>query len=603
MDTVRPEPEVHLRQELKGFQIFFIVISTVIGIGCFTNSAQALVLGGPMCMLLCVLLFGLVTVCVGETVAEFVQLFPAPNAIFEYVHAFVDEELAWVIGIAYWYTWASIFANEMLNAAKIIQYWNPGPIWPPLAFYGIAPLAMLALNMCGVKYFGWVETVGGVLKVVMILGVSIVLCDIAREGNAGGPSGPIADGFQHNPSYATTNGMAFCFAFPLVALGYLGIESTAVAAFEARSTPAIAFAARTVHWAVFFLYTFVTIGIVLTVKWDDPRLPAIYGGIAVDRRSPPSNSTIALTSDSAVVISAHSAGRFTMAGFINACLVFSVMSAANSALYTASRTMYGLTCHIKGSTRITRFFQKASRVTRHPLGVPVVALFATTLLSYWLPFLQLNSSLTIQDVIEFIALTSSIACVLVWAALCLAFIRFQRWTHLCATELEREGFGRFIRHSTPYADGVRTVLFGIQPAAAWFGLLGCILVLAFVSATWWTTPVSFIKVAAAYGCEVIAFVVWAGLKIYRRKWRPNQWWVQLDLGPVPKKLIKRLQRLEKISEKGATRQITTHETNGSVTVNGTPLNSTPAFGDHHSRGVTLEAHNEEITARQKSVIV
>ncbi len=43
-----------------------------------------------------------IAICAAEGLSELTQLFPAPNAIVEYVRAFVDEDLAWVIGIAYW---------------------------------------------------------------------------------------------------------------------------------------------------------------------------------------------------------------------------------------------------------------------------------------------------------------------------------------------------------------------------------------------------------------------------------------------------------------------------------------------------------------------
>jgi amino acid transporter len=46
---------------------------------------------------------GVIAICAAEGLSELTQLFPAPNAIVEYVRAFVDEDLAWVIGIAYWY--------------------------------------------------------------------------------------------------------------------------------------------------------------------------------------------------------------------------------------------------------------------------------------------------------------------------------------------------------------------------------------------------------------------------------------------------------------------------------------------------------------------
>jgi len=81
----------------------FIVISAVIGGGIFNNNGEALELAGPSGLLLSVTVIGLIAICVGETLAELTQKFPIYNAIVEYVRVFVDEELGWVVGIAYWY--------------------------------------------------------------------------------------------------------------------------------------------------------------------------------------------------------------------------------------------------------------------------------------------------------------------------------------------------------------------------------------------------------------------------------------------------------------------------------------------------------------------
>lgn len=43
-----------------------------------------------------------------------------------------------------------------------------------------------------------------------------------------------------------------------------------------------------------------------------------------------------------------------------------------------------------------------------------------------------------------------------------------------------------------------TVFAFAQPGAAWVGLIGCFLVFAFTSATWWNSKVTFSKVAVAY---------------------------------------------------------------------------------------------------------
>jgi amino acid permease len=81
----------------------FIVLSAVIGGGIFSNNGDALELAGPAGLLLSVGVIGIVAVCVGECIAEFTQQFPVYNALVEYVRVFVDEELGWVVGIAYWF--------------------------------------------------------------------------------------------------------------------------------------------------------------------------------------------------------------------------------------------------------------------------------------------------------------------------------------------------------------------------------------------------------------------------------------------------------------------------------------------------------------------
>ena len=68
----------------------------------FAPTAQALEIAGPAGALLAIVVGGITAISVMECVSEFTQLFPAPNAIVNIIAAFVDEELAWVAGIAYW---------------------------------------------------------------------------------------------------------------------------------------------------------------------------------------------------------------------------------------------------------------------------------------------------------------------------------------------------------------------------------------------------------------------------------------------------------------------------------------------------------------------
>ena len=106
------------RPELYGWQIFVwlamlpwtnllispqtITVSAVIGITIFYSDGEALEVAGPGGTLLAFVIIGIISICVLEGVSEMVQMFPAPNAIMEYIRAFVDPDLAWVMGVAYW---------------------------------------------------------------------------------------------------------------------------------------------------------------------------------------------------------------------------------------------------------------------------------------------------------------------------------------------------------------------------------------------------------------------------------------------------------------------------------------------------------------------
>ena len=51
---------------------------------------------------------GFVAICVTASLGELVVLWPVPNALVEYVKTFVDKDLAWVVGITYWYECISV---------------------------------------------------------------------------------------------------------------------------------------------------------------------------------------------------------------------------------------------------------------------------------------------------------------------------------------------------------------------------------------------------------------------------------------------------------------------------------------------------------------
>lgn len=230
-------------------------------------------------------------------------------------------------------------------------------------------------------------------------------------------------------------------------------------------------AVRSVHRFIVALYILFTVGVALTIYWYDPNLAPPYGVDRGDWRrqatkestdwtptstmSSASTTTISsptnmptINSTNTLIIALMSNNKrqapWYAIDFANGCLIFCVLSAANTSLYIASRTLYGLTYKISEDGPVGRFFRTAS-ITRESNRVPVAALLWTFILSVWLPFLSFDRSawpgvwspwprprelrrnhvLTdLAQIHHVISTSASMSCLIVWAMMCLAHIRY-----------------------------------------------------------------------------------------------------------------------------------------------------------------------------------
>ena len=122
------------------------------------------------------------------------------------------------------------------------------------------------------------------------------------------------------------------YGVPTIVLGFLGVESTAVATFEAKTHSDIVYPALFAHWVVYFMYFFLTTAIVVSVSWKQDGLPDIFGNTrAIENRDAPAFNSTAGRSKSVTVMAIQVLSG-PLAGFVNGCLIFSVLSAANTAI-------------------------------------------------------------------------------------------------------------------------------------------------------------------------------------------------------------------------------------------------------------------------------
>ncbi|PWY70286.1 hypothetical protein BO94DRAFT_268736 [Aspergillus sclerotioniger CBS 115572] len=432
-----------------------------------------------MGLLLATLIMSVVVVAVNECFAELSQRFPIYNAIAEYVRTFLDEELGWVVGLAYWYAYAAAFATQNMTAGMLLEYWGLSKAWRALICYGLVPIALFLLNAMGVFYYGLVGTFGGCLKLIMIIAISIYLYVIAGDSAVKIPS----LSFSHSDEYAS-KAQAGCYALTIITYAFQGIEIYAMAAYEAWDDNSLGWASQYTVYVVVVVYIMCTVGEVLTVDRN-----SIFPDLDADRKRGQSSSM--------VIIAALNAKDKRLAGFLNGCLFFSVLSAANTSLYVASRTLYGMADKMPRNW-ITRSLSTVSKKNQ----VPVAALLVSMLSFYWVPFLRLKDCYVAEQITEVISFTCSNAIMIVWAAVCGAFIRYHRWMKHYSEGLPTR------QRRTP-----RGPLASLQPLQAWLGLITCIVVFAFSSAPWWNDNATVGKVAEAYGTHIVSVTLFLLLKV------------------------------------------------------------------------------------------
>lgn len=86
----------------------------MIGTNIYANNGKALETAGPAGALTAFAIVGFITIMVMECIAEMTLLFPKGPTIVESVKEFVDRDIAWIVGIAYWHE--SSPSNSMISS-------------------------------------------------------------------------------------------------------------------------------------------------------------------------------------------------------------------------------------------------------------------------------------------------------------------------------------------------------------------------------------------------------------------------------------------------------------------------------------------------------
>lgn len=267
---------------------------------------------------------------------EMATWLPAAGGFAVYAERFVDPALGFALGYTYWFKYIITTPNQLTAAALVIQYWLPAEKVNPGVFIAVFLVAIIAINYLGIRFFGEFEFWLSSVKVLVVIGLIILSLVLALGG------GPNHDrtGFRYwnDPGafkeYIGTGAwgrfLAVWSSMVTAVFAFLGTELIGVTVGEAENPRKnIPRAIKLTFWRIVIFYILSVLLLGMNVPYNSPKL---LGATKA------SNSAAA----SPFVVAIQIAGIDVLPGFLNACILIFVFSAANSDLYIASRTIHGL---------------------------------------------------------------------------------------------------------------------------------------------------------------------------------------------------------------------------------------------------------------------
>ncbi|KAK4149259.1 amino acid permease/ SLC12A domain-containing protein [Chaetomidium leptoderma] len=341
-EGVVEEGEDDLHRGMKPRQLNMMAIAGAIGTGLVIGTGTSLKFG-PGSLLIGYALMGFVVYVVMVALGEMGAWLPHKKSFSGYASRFVDPAMGFATGWNYFFKYVIVLPNNLTATGILIQKWRPDinvSVW--IVVFGIA---IILCNMIHVSFFGEAEFWMSLVKALVIV-MLILLCFIIALG--GGPNG-VRTGF-----YFWQNPGAFAEYSVIVAgnnhvvpgdtgrflgvwacvvqatFAYLGTELVGVAFGETpnprKNVP------RAVNQTLLRIVFFYVAGVLVL-------------GMAVPYNSPllleaTKKGTSALASP--FTVAAQIAGVSHLDDAVNGLLLIFTVSAANSDIYLASRTVWAL---------------------------------------------------------------------------------------------------------------------------------------------------------------------------------------------------------------------------------------------------------------------
>lgn len=474
---VLPGEKKQLRKPLSQRHIIMIALSTGVGTGLWVGSGKTLAKAGPASLLIGFAIVSsmiyFVIAAAGELAVAYGNLSGGFNA---YPKKFIDESWGFAVGWSYGIQWLTVIPLELVTSSITIKYWtnvNSDIFVAP--FY----VLILTINFFGAKGYGEAEFFFNTTKMVTIAGF-IILAIIINCGGAGEKE-YIGAIYWHNPGAFNHGFKGLCSVFVTAAFAFGGTEFVALTAAE-QSNPrrSIPQAIKVVCYRIVFIFMLSLTMICFLVPYTSDELMG-SGGSA--------------THASPFVIAVSSHGVKVIPHIINAVILLSVLSVANSAVYSSSRTIQSL-AEQGFAPQCLNYIDKRGR--------PLITLICAAIFGLFSFIAAYDKE---ETVFNWLLAISGLSTIFIFTSICVSHVRFRAAMKAQGRSLDELGYrARFGVYGSVYAI-ILNIL--ILIAQFWIAL----------------TPVGSATPDANNffqnylgACTLLLFYV--GHKLYTRNWRP-----------------------------------------------------------------------------------
>lgn len=282
-----------------------------------------------------------------SALGEIISYMPLSHGFGGYATRFVDPALGFATGYSYFFKYLLATPNQLSAFGLIMKFWV-GDRVNPAVFITIILVLIVVINSVSVKAFGEFEFWLSSLKVLIMVGIIILLFILAVGG---GPTGD-RPGFQYwsepgafaeyKVDGAKGKLLGLWSAMVAAVYAFSGTELVGVTVGEAKN-PRLCMptAIRLTFFRIVFFYVISVFLLGLVVPYNSEDLAFAAGAKTSAAASP-------------FVVAIKMARIKCLDHVINACLAIFVFSAANSDIYIASRTLYGIAVDGKAPQMFTR---------------------------------------------------------------------------------------------------------------------------------------------------------------------------------------------------------------------------------------------------------